>query len=245
MIFVKALAGSTAVLLMMWGSLGTSTKAQPSVEHGGPSPEPGEPVAEFRRQNPRARPAAGAHRIPEARTAAESPTDAEAPTAAEVRGAVLYGAELRDDTRRWKRADRSLDAKGWRITDRSRDENRLYGAREFYTFQRSRTARLGRSETRILRLPFDTQTEDRWIAFDKVQHLTFSFLWTLGTQYVAVNKGRISEQHALPLSITSSAAAGVSKEVYDYRIGPTRYFSLKDLVADALGILLATGVILL
>lgn len=128
----------------------------------------------------------------------------------------------------------------------SEQRNRwLYRAGEFYTFQHSSANGARRGETPGRKPPFDPQTEDRWIAFDKVQHLTFSFLWTLGTQYIVVNKGRISEQHALPLSISSSAVAGVSKEVYDLRIGPTQYFSTKDLVADALGILLATGVILL
>lgn len=121
----------------------------------------------------------------------------------------------------------------------------LYGAREFSTFHHSSTRGERGSETRVLTRPFDPQSEDRWLAFDKVQHLTFSFLWTLGTQYVVVNKGRISEHNALPLSISSSAAAGVSKELYDLRIGPSRYFSTKDLIADAVGILLATGLILL
>lgn len=87
--------------------------------------------------------------------------------------------------------------------------------------------------------------DDRWLAFDKVQHLTFSFLWTLGTQYVAVNKIALSEHRALPLSITSSAAAGLGKEIYDRQVGPTRYFSPRDLVADAIGIVLAVGIILL
>ena len=143
---------------------------------------------------------------------------------AELRSALLYGGRLY--------GGRSYDSE-------------LYGAREFSTFQHSSTRGRRRSETRVLTRSFDPQSEDRWLAFDKVQHLTFSFLWTLGTQYVVVNKGRISEHNALPLSISSSAAAGVSKELYDLRIGPSRYFSTKDLVADAVGILLATGLILL
>ena len=80
---------------------------------------------------------------------------------------------------------------------------------------------------------------------DKAKHVAFSFLWTLGTQYVAVNKGRFSEAQALPISIGTSAAVGLSKEYYDLHMGPTRFFSFKDLVADGVGILLATGVILL
>lgn len=121
----------------------------------------------------------------------------------------------------------------------------LYRDGEFSTFHRRSTDLAARLETRLPKDSLHRQTDDRWFAFDKVQHLTFSFLWTLSTQYVAVNKGRISEEHALPLSISSGAAIGVSKEYYDLTVGPTRYFSTKDLVADAAGILLAVGVILL
>ena len=38
--------------------------------------------------------------------------------------------------------------------------------------------------------------------------------------------------------------ARLAKEYYDWRIGPTGYFSRRDLIADATGILLATGLIL-
>ena len=120
----------------------------------------------------------------------------------------------------------------------------LYSGRELSTFQRHPSdARVG-GETRVRTDSLHRRT-DQWFALDKAKHVTVSFLWTLSTQYVVVNKGRISEHHALPLSITSGAAIGVSKEYYDLTIGPTRYFSVKDLVADAVGILLATGVILL
>jgi uncharacterized protein YfiM (DUF2279 family) len=91
----------------------------------------------------------------------------------------------------------------------------------------------------------DHPPNDPWLAFDKAQHLTFGFLWTLGTQYVVVNKGHFSERQALPISIGTSAAVGLAKELYDRHHGPTRFFSFRDLAADAAGILLATGVILL
>ncbi|GEM_PF-877282 len=129
--------------------------------------------------------------------------------------------------------------------DGTRLDERLRYASSFPSFQHSSINGSWREETVPTPAPFDAQAEDRWLAFDKVQHLTFSFLWTLGTQYVTVNKGRISERHALPISITSSAVVGVSKEVYDLHVGPSRYFSKKDLAADALGILLAAGLILL
>lgn len=92
---------------------------------------------------------------------------------------------------------------------------------------------------------FSQRPHDPWLAFDKVQHFTFSFLWVLGSQYTFVNKGNWSEQQALPLSIGSSAAVGVAKELYDWRVKPSRYFSRRDLAADGLGILLAVGFILL
>lgn len=122
----------------------------------------------------------------------------------------------------------------------------LYSDREFSTFRHpSERSQGALTETAARRAPLDRQTEDAWIARDKAQHLSFSFLWTLGTQYVVVNKGRISEHRALPVSITSSALVGVTKEVYDLRSGPPHVFSYKDLAANAVGILLAAGLILL
>ena len=92
---------------------------------------------------------------------------------------------------------------------------------------------------------FSQRPADPWLAFDKVQHFTFSFLWTLGSQYTFVNKWGLSERGALPLSITSGAAIGLAKEFYDWRVRPSRYFSRRDLVADGLGIALAVGWVLL
>jgi uncharacterized protein YfiM (DUF2279 family) len=121
----------------------------------------------------------------------------------------------------------------------------LYGVREF-TSAGSRSWKTPRSlrETRNRILPLEGQVEDEWIAMDKAKHVAFSFLWTLGTQYTAVNKGGLSEHRALPLSVTSGALIGLTKEYYDLRAGPTRFFSTRDLVADAVGIVLAVGVIL-
>lgn len=91
----------------------------------------------------------------------------------------------------------------------------------------------------------EQRRKDPWLAFDKVQHLAFSFLWTLGSQYALVNKAGMSERAALPVSAGASAAVGFAKEYYDWRIGPHRYFSRRDLAADAVGILLAAGFVLL
>jgi uncharacterized protein YfiM (DUF2279 family) len=86
---------------------------------------------------------------------------------------------------------------------------------------------------------------DRWLAEDKAKHLVVSATWTLATQYVLVAKAGWRERDALPASLASGAAVGLAKELYDGRAGPTGHFSRKDLVADALGLALAAGVILL
>ncbi len=88
------------------------------------------------------------------------------------------------------------------------------------------------------------QQRDPWLGFDKVQHATFGFLFTLGGQYVFVNKTDMSERGALPLSIGLAATAGLAKELWDRR-SDSGVFSHRDLVADAVGILLATTVILI
>ncbi|MFQ6616195.1 MAG: hypothetical protein ACE5HZ_05435 [Fidelibacterota bacterium] len=85
--------------------------------------------------------------------------------------------------------------------------------------------------------------EDRWLAFDKVQHVTFSFLWVLSTQYVAVNKFHLTEEEAFPVSVTSAAVTGLLKEIRDAR-RPDGYFSKRDLVANTVGLLLGSAVVL-
>jgi uncharacterized protein YfiM (DUF2279 family) len=93
-------------------------------------------------------------------------------------------------------------------------------------------------------MPLLPQQGDRWFAEDKLKHVVVSATWTLSTQYVLVAKAGWSERNALPLSLASGAAIGLAKEVYDRRYG-SGHFSRKDLVADALGLALAAGVILL
>jgi hypothetical protein len=62
---------------------------------------------------------------------------------------------------------------------------------------------------------------------------------------VLVDKAGWSNRAALPAAVGSSAALGLSKEWVDWRYGPTHRFSTRDLAADAVGIVLAVGVILL
>jgi hypothetical protein len=75
--------------------------------------------------------------------------------------------------------------------------------------------------------------------------MAFSFLWTLSVQYVLVDKAGWSDGAALPVAAGSGAVVGLSKEWVDWRYGPTHRFSTRDLLADAAGILVAVGVILL
>lgn len=86
---------------------------------------------------------------------------------------------------------------------------------------------------------------DPWTGFDKVQHVTFSFLWVLGSQYMLVNKAEMRERQALPFSAGISALLGLGKEYYDWRIGPSRYWSNRDLVADFAGIAAAAALVII
>ncbi|MFP4227740.1 MAG: hypothetical protein ACLFTE_02815 [Salinivenus sp.] len=84
---------------------------------------------------------------------------------------------------------------------------------------------------------------DRWLARDKAQHVVFSGLWTLSTQYVLTQKAGWGTQSALPVSMGTAAAVGGAKEVYD-AARPRGTASGRDLVANAVGIGLAAGLIL-
>lgn len=87
-----------------------------------------------------------------------------------------------------------------------------------------------------------TEPRDRWTGFDKVQHMTFSLLSVLATQYVLVNKIEWSERGSAPTSAGLTAALGLAKEFYDWRFSRHRHFSGRDLIADAVGI--AAGIII-
>lgn len=87
------------------------------------------------------------------------------------------------------------------------------------------------------------ESRDRWVARDKARHVVFSGLWTLSTQYVLVQKAHWSEPTALPVAAGTAATVGGLKELYDAS-RPQRRASGKDLVANAVGIGLAAGLIL-
>ncbi len=109
-----------------------------------------------------------------------------------------------------------------------------------------RAALLHAPETASLPSSFDGQQEDRWWAYDKALHVSASFLITLSGQYALTSKAGWSEGDALPLSMGVSGAAGLAKELYDWQFDASSgHFCRRDLVADALGIALAAGFILL
>ena len=84
---------------------------------------------------------------------------------------------------------------------------------------------------------------DKWLAIDKLQHFSYSCLISLGCQYVLVNKYNNGEKNALPLSSILSFSAGLLKELNDNR-AKNGYFSMKDMVANLAGIMVAAIIIL-
>lgn len=101
-----------------------------------------------------------------------------------------------------------------------------------------------RAETPFPLLALNERDRDPWLGTDKLLHTTFSFLWTLSSQYTLVNKIGLSEGQALPVSAASAAAVGLAKEFYDAET-PGNRFSRRDLAADAAGIGLAVLLIAL
>ena len=86
------------------------------------------------------------------------------------------------------------------------------------------------------------KVKDYWIAIDKVQHFSYSLLISLGCQYILVNKMNNTEKSSLPISSAFSFSAGLLKELNDQK-GKNGYFSLKDMVANFGGIIVAAIVI--
>ena len=77
---------------------------------------------------------------------------------------------------------------------------------------------------------------DDWLGYDKALHFGASFLLTLSSQYVLVDKADMTDGAALPLSAGAALALGLAKEVADSRRAVGPHFSLRDLAADALGV---------
>jgi hypothetical protein len=74
---------------------------------------------------------------------------------------------------------------------------------------------------------------DAWLGSDKAQHVLLSYATTVFT-FAAVRAVSGDADAALYVALPVAAAAGVGKEVHDLRRGGR--FSVRDLVADALGI---------
>jgi len=83
-----------------------------------------------------------------------------------------------------------------------------------------------------------------WPTFDKLQHVTFAFLLTLSTQYALSDKLGVSTGRSAPFAAGAGVSVGLGKELYDWRISSTGRFDGRDLVADLVGVALATVVIL-
>lgn len=91
----------------------------------------------------------------------------------------------------------------------------------------------------------DTTRHDPWLGRDKALHAGGSFLLTLSGQYVLTAKLSAGEGTALPIAAGTTLALGLAKEVVDSRRAVRPHFSTRDLVADAVGVVLAVGLILL
>ena len=82
-----------------------------------------------------------------------------------------------------------------------------------------------------------------WLARDKAIHAGGSFLFVLAAQYVLTDKADASDGTALPLAAGAALAIGLAREVHDGRRPVDPHFSVRDLVADALGVAVAAAVV--
>jgi len=100
----------------------------------------------------------------------------------------------------------------------------------------------GVSLDRLSDMKNKSERVDKWFAIDKLQHFSYSCLISLGCQYVLVNKNGKTEEESLPISSSLSFSAGLLKELDDNR-KENGFFSWKDMVANIVGIIVATVII--
>jgi uncharacterized protein YfiM (DUF2279 family) len=81
--------------------------------------------------------------------------------------------------------------------------------------------------------PVPVQVTDAWFASDKLQHFGMSFAVT-AFAFAGARVVGMERDPALRVAVPVAAVAGVGKEISDRRRGDI--FSVRDLVADALGI---------
>ncbi|MBO8131898.1 MAG: VanZ family protein [Candidatus Marinimicrobia bacterium] len=86
--------------------------------------------------------------------------------------------------------------------------------------------------------PLVCNQRDKWLAFDKYQHLTASFFLVTANYYFFNRYNDYSSQNAKKYSAIVTFNIGLLKEFYD-RYYKKTYFSRKDLVIDMVGIGLA------
>ncbi len=83
--------------------------------------------------------------------------------------------------------------------------------------------------------PDTTKIQDKWLAWDKAEHLGVSALFS-GTLYSVFHDFYNNDRKSsIYLSSSLTFSLGLGKEFYDRRT-PRNKFSYKDLVADILGI---------
>lgn len=90
------------------------------------------------------------------------------------------------------------------------------------------------------RPPIVQPAPDAWLGRDKFQHFWVSYAATTFAFAAATGAG-VDADDALLVAVPAAMVAGIGKEVFDRRQG--RIFSLRDLVADALGTIAAAAVL--
>jgi len=79
------------------------------------------------------------------------------------------------------------------------------------------------------------QEADRWLAMDKFWHFSASFVAVGAAYHLSANRVRLTEPWPTSLALGGTMTLGITKELCDLA-GPSKQFSWKDLVADAVGI---------
>ena len=81
--------------------------------------------------------------------------------------------------------------------------------------------------------PVQEPKQDSWFGSDKARHVWMSYVTTAFT-FAAVYSIEDDTDLALTVAVPVGALVGIGKETFDRRRGER--FSLKDLVADAVGV---------
>ncbi len=90
--------------------------------------------------------------------------------------------------------------------------------------------------------PDSLKTHHKTIGYDKIQHVAFSCLWTLSSQYILENKSDFGQDNALSYSIGSAISLGMAKELNDSHTRKKR-FDWGDMLANGVGIAIAVLIV--